>query len=268
MKIRNLISLPVASLLGAFVALGQANAQTVVQWNFNSNPADAATSTGTLAPSAGVGTIATFGGLTATFATGSPGDPAAAGNDNSGWNLTTWAAQGTGSGTRGLQVAASTVGFTDLILALDFRQSGTVSRFFQLQVSFDGSTFNDASGGIGSFGTVGSGNTGTSFSNTGLYSNNPGGGSQTFVQSITYTFASGSIYENDPNFAFRWAAVFDPANGTNYISANAGTTTAYSTSGTGRFDGVSLSGTVVPEPTVVTLAGLAAVSLLAVRRRQ
>lgn len=189
--------------------MSAAQAQTTLSlWNFNSNPADGSTSTGTTSPSAGSGTISLIGGVTSTFAAGSPGDPAPSA-DNSGLNLTSWAAQGTGSGTAGLQVAASTVGFTGITISLDFRQSGTVSRDFQLQASSDGTTFNNVSGGTASFGTVGGGNTLTSFTSGGLYVNNPGGGSQTFVQSISYAFAPGSVYENDANFAFRWVAVFD-----------------------------------------------------------
>ena len=246
----------------AFLATGliSTQAQTISQWDFNSNPADASTSTGISTPSIGAGTISFLGGVTSTFAGGSPGDPAAGGNDNSGLNLTTWAAQGAGSGTRGLQVAVSTVGFANISISLDFRQSGTVSRFFQLQASTDGLNFNDVSGGSASLGVLNN-NTGTSFTSAGLYSNNPGGGSQTYAQAINYVFAAGSAYENNPNFAFRWVAVFDPANGANYISANAGTTTAYAATGTGRFDMVTVA-SVVPEPTAFALGALGLLGIM------
>jgi len=253
-------------LLAALIAgsaIVATHAQTISLWNFNSLTPDTNTATGTLLPATGSGTVSLVGGVTSTFAAGSPGDPASSGTDNSGLNLTTWAAQGTGSGTRGLQVAASTAGFSDITISLDFRQSGTVSRYFQLQASSDGINFNNVSGGTTSFGTVGLGNTGTTFGSNGLYSNNPGGGSQTFVQSISYSFGSGSSYENNPNFAFRWVAVFEPVGGTNYISANAGTTAAYAATGTGRFDQVTVSGTVipVPEPSTLALTGLGFVGL-------
>ena len=266
MRIKNV--LPMAAFVAAALPL---QAQTTISlWNFNSNPADANTCTGLLTPSAGAGTVSLIGGVTSTFAAGSPGDPASAGNDNSGLNLTSWATQGTGSGSSGLQVAASTAGFTDISISLDFRQSGTVSRDFQLQVSYDGINFNNVSGGTASFGTVGSGNTLTSFTSGGLYVDNAGGGSQTFVQSVKYSFGTGSIYENDPNFAFRWVAVFDSGTGggTQYISSNAGTTAAYSTSGTGRFDMVSVIGTAVPEPSTLALAGLSGLCVLVCRRQR
>lgn len=246
-----------AVMLAAGLVTSQA--QTISLWNFNSLAPDASTATGTLTPSTGSGTVSLLGGVTSTFAGGSLGDPAAAGTDNSGLNLTAWAAQGTGSGTRGLQVAVSTAGFANISVSLDFRESGTVSRFFQLQASANGSTFNNVSGGIASFGAVNN-NTGTSFTSAGLFANTASSGSQAFVQSINYTFAPGSIFENNPNFAFRWVAVFDPADGANYISSNAGTTAAYATGGTGRFDMVSV--TSVPEPSTLALSALGLTTLL------
>ncbi len=266
---KSILTLAGVSAIALLTAIEQSSAQsTLVQWNFNSVPSDGSSSTGSTTPSTGSGAVTLVGGVTSTFATGSPGDPAA--TDNTGYNLTTWAAQGTGSGTRGLQVATSTVGFKNLTISMDFRQSGTVSRDFQLQVSSDGINFNNVSGGTASFGTVGSGNTGTSFSNSGLYVNNPGGGSQNFVQALTYNLALGGAYENDANFAFRWVAVFDPSAGNNYIGANAGTTAAYATSGTARFDMVTVTGDalVVPEPGTIALSGIGLAALAGLSRRR
>jgi len=226
-------------------------AQADVTFNFNSNPADAMTGTGTTDPSSGTGIASVFGGTTATFATGSPGDPAPVA-DNSGWNLSTYAAQGTGSGTRGAQFTTSTVGMTNIAVTFDFRQSGTASRFFQLQATTDGTNYNNVSGGTASFGTVNN-NTGTTFTSAGLYSNTSSSGSQTFVQSVSYVFANGDAVENNANFGFRFVAVFDPVNGSNYISANAGTVGAYSTGGTTRFDMVQVAA--VPEPSSFILGG-------------
>jgi hypothetical protein len=251
----------IAGLLAASLIASQA--QTISLWNFNSLVPDASTATGILTPSAGSGTVSLIGGVTSTFAAGSLGDPASIGTDNSGLNLTGWAAQGTGSGARGLQVAVSTAGFSNIRVSLDFRESGTVSRFFQLQASVDGSTFNNVSGGIASFGAVNN-NTNTAFTSAGLFSNTASSGSQAFVESINYTFAPGSTFENNPNFAFRWVAVFAPADGANYISANAGTTAAYATTGTARFDMVSV--TSVPEPSAFALGALG-ISAMIFRKR-
>ena len=250
-----------AAVLAASLVTTQA--QTISLWNFNSITPDALTTTGTLTPSIGSGAVSLVGGAASTFATGSPGDPASVSTDNSGMNLSTWAAQGTGNETRGLQVAVSTVGFANVSVSLDFRESGTVSRFWQLQASSDGVSFNNVSGGIASFGAVNN-NTSTSFSSTGLYANTSSSGSQSFVQSVNYLFVSGSVYENNANFAFRWLAAFDPAAGGNYVSSFAGTTAAYSTSGTARFDMVTVAS--VPEPTSLTL-GLLGMGVMIFRKR-
>lgn len=235
------------TLFAAAAISTAATAQTITQWNFNSGN-DANTATGTNVPSTGNGSLSLVGGTTSTYSAGSPGDTSTS-TDNSGLNTTTYPAQGTGSGTAGVQFNVPTTGFSDQIqLSLDFRQSGTASRYFQLLVSTDGTNFSAPSGGTTSIGTIGSGNSITSFSTSGLYTNNSGGGSQTFVQNITYNLPTGSGYQNDPNFAFKWVAVFDPtgANGANYISSNAGTTAAYTSAGTARFDMVTVS--VIPEP--------------------
>ena len=90
-----------------------ANADVVAQWNFNSVAPDNNTSTGTLLPSVGAGAASLVGGTSATFASGAASggssDPAA--SDDSGWNLSTFATQGTGDMTRGAQFSFSTVGF-------------------------------------------------------------------------------------------------------------------------------------------------------------
>ena len=244
---------------------------TITQWNFNSPTPDANTATGTITPSIGAGTITLVGGTTSTFAGGSPSDPAPAA-DNSGLNLTAFPAAGTGNGTAGVSVAVSTTGFTNIVLSFDFRQSATQSRFFQLQSSVNGTVFTNVSGGTASFGTPPSPNTATSFTNSGLYSNTSGSGSQQFVPTLQYTFASGSALENNPNAAFRFVAVFDPA-GTDYIASNAPTST-YSTGGTARFDAVTVSGrsaAVVPEANTVALLGFAlpmVVGAVILRRRK
>ncbi len=257
----------------ALALAGPSRAAVIAQFNFNSNPADTDTTTGTLTPNVGAGTVSLVGGTTSTFAPGSPSDTSTS-TDNTGFNLTTFPAQGTASGTAGVQVAVSTLSQPSageqLQLSLDLRQSGSASRYFQLQLSSDGTTFTNASGGTASLvGTQSSSNTLTSFSNSGLYVNNAGGGSQNYVVGITYTLAAGSVYQNDPNFAFRFVSVFDQS-GTapgNYISSNAGTSAAYGTTGTARFDLVTVSSVATPEPTTLAFAGLCGAGLLARRRR-
>ncbi|MEI7685350.1 MAG: PEP-CTERM sorting domain-containing protein, partial [Planctomycetota bacterium] len=96
-------------------------------------------------------------------------------------------------------------------------------------------------------------NTATSFTSAGLYSNTSSSGSQEFVQSVRYVFANGDAVENNANFGFRFVAVFDPVNGSNYISANTGAAADYRTTGTTRFDMVQVAS--VPEPSSFILGG-------------
>jgi hypothetical protein len=50
-------------------------------------------------------------------------DPAA--SDDSGWNLSTFATQGTGDMTRGAQFSFSTVGFASIVFGYDLRHSNS-----------------------------------------------------------------------------------------------------------------------------------------------
>ncbi len=247
------------------LASGEARGQVIFsQFNFN-NGTNGASLTSSSA-SSGTGTFSLVGtGVTATYAAGSPRDTA---SPNQAANVTGIASTAP-SGSAGAQVSTSTIGSTAPIqIQFDFRQSGTASRYFQLQASSDGSTFTNVSGGTAAFGSTGTGtqNTNTSFSSTGLYSNNSGSGTQQFVQQLTYTFAAGSTYENNPNFAFRFVAVYDPTTGTSYTGSNG----AFASTGTNRFDLVTVGTGLpvpVPEPATVLAAGSAALAGVGALRR-
>ena len=242
----------------------RADAAIITQFNFNSTVNDANVATGSLAPSTGTGSLALIGGTTSTFATGSSTDPNT--TDNSALNTAGYPTQGTASGTAGVRFNTSTAGFTGLSVSFDLRQSNTASEYFQLQASADGTNFTNVSGGQGSITTPGTGNT-ASLSSTGLLSNATT--SNNFVQGITYTFAAGSIYENDSTFAFRLVSVFAPGSSA-YAAANA--TSTYGTTGTIRLDMVTFSGTAspraVPEPTSVVLMGLGLIGSVVVARQR
>ncbi|MFQ3611841.1 MAG: hypothetical protein SNJ72_10155, partial [Fimbriimonadales bacterium] len=127
----------------ALSVVGLASAQTQIAfWNFNDDntiPDGGANAAGS--------SIALVGGTTASFVTGSPLDT---GSPNRGYNTTTYAAQGTESGQRGIQFNVPTTTsspsqwYTNVRINFDIRWSNTASRYVQLQYSTDGTNWVDA----------------------------------------------------------------------------------------------------------------------------
>ncbi|MBX3403866.1 MAG: PEP-CTERM sorting domain-containing protein [Phycisphaeraceae bacterium] len=219
-----------------------ASGQIITQWNFNSNPPDGVLTTGTTAPNIGAGTISVIGGVTTSFASGNANggstDPDT--GDNSGWQTTTYPAQGTGSGTAGIQALVSTVGHSDIIVSWDQRHSNTSSRFWQFQYTLDGETFSSAG-----------------LADDGIYSGNAG---DTWFNGRTADLTGIAGAANNANFGFRVVAVFDPAGTGQYLASSA--TGTYGPTGTSRFDMV----TVVPAPGALALLGLGCATALRRRR--
>lgn len=219
-------------------------AVVITQWNFNSNPADGNTGTGSLDASTGFGTASTVGGTSSAFASGTSNggstDPAA--TDNSGWQTSAYAAQGTGNKTAGVQLLTSTSGYEDITVSFDVRKSNTSSRFLQFQYTTDGTTWVD-------FGDLLDGNAG-----------------DTWFNNNSFDLSSVSAVENNANFGLRVVAAFDPA-GSGYLSSNSAS--AYATSGTVRYDMFTVSGTqVVPEPATLAALGLGAMALIRRKRNK
>ena len=115
----------------------------IAQWNFNSNPADADTRTGTTIPSLGSGSAASVGAVTQLFFTGSPSDPAFGGGDNSGWSISSFPPQGTGNKQEGVQFNVSTSGRRNIVITWVQRVSPTASRYSRLQYSTNRADFID-----------------------------------------------------------------------------------------------------------------------------
>lgn len=237
--------------IGSCAALAVAasvQAQGVLaQWDFEGD---------TLNPSLGSGTASLIGGTTASFATGPTGSPDRA------WNTTTYAAQGAGSGSRGVSFAVSTVGAgagaNALSFTFDLRTSNTASRWYRVDYTVDG----------GSSWTLG---TATQLGVAGQSAGDTWHLGNSFM-------ISDSAALNNAQFAVRVVSVFSPVAFTQYngpvsYDANAayeaarnpisGTNSAYG-GGTWRFDNVTVAA--VPAPGAIALLGLA--GLVGSRRRR
>lgn len=231
--------LALASLTLASVA---ASADTVALWDFNTfSCSSACTVTPKATATANGGVLSTVGAITFTSAGGS--------GAGSALNTTTYASQGTGNLTRGVQFMVDTSGYTDLVLSFAQRNSATASAWTTLRYTVDGSNWLDA----------------TSFQM-------PAASATTFVNGITYDFSAISSADNNASFGIQLLTSFAPSAST-YLATGNGST--YGTGGTIRYDNVLFSGTAIPdaplpipepETYALMLAGLAAISLIARRR--
>ncbi|MFM7806948.1 MAG: PEP-CTERM sorting domain-containing protein [Planctomycetota bacterium] len=188
----------------------------------------------TLNASTGTGLASLVGGVTSTFATGFGGTGTFA------LNTTGYAAQGTGDRTRGAQFSGSTAGYDSITLAWNERHSNTSANTVAVFATTDG----------------------TNWSEVQVFTFTPqasGTGDTWYQRSVTLS----ATYANAANFGFRVLAAFNPG-GSTYSASKSGST--YATSGTLRFDDVTISGNLVPAPGAAALIGLA--GLATSRRRK
>lgn len=223
----------------------QANAADITQWNFNSVPADSSTSTGSFIPSIGSGGVSTLN-VTPSFASGSANggssDPVTI--DDTGLGITGFAAQGTENKLRGVQFNVSTLGFEDIVVSYDLRHSNTSSRYEQFQYSLDGTSFTDLA----------------------LFDGNAG---DTWFNNRTVNLSAITGADNNASFAFRVVSTFAPSTS---AYAASGASSSYATTGTWRFDYVTVKGNAIapvpePETYAMFLAGLGLMGF-ASRRKQ
>lgn len=217
--------LAAAAAILAVALGGNAPAQsTITQWTFEGD---------VLTPATGSGTAGLLSTVTGTFAAGSGGGRA--------WNTTTYAAQSTNSGTAGVQFLIGTTGYKDLSFSFNHRASGTASRWSQVDYTLDG---------------------GTNWV-TGFWNNNGGLSPHDTFYNFNVDFTSVTGANGNANFGVRIVSIFSPqafdqnstlapfAANTAYMRANAAAvyspstssaTGDYGTTGTWRFDNVTLSG--------------------------
>ncbi len=195
-------------------------AQLIAQWSF-----DNTNSLSSPLPSTGSGSAALVGGTTAAWAGGSSTDTNAV---NNAWNTTTYAAQGTGNKTAGVQFNVSTRGYQSLTISWDERLSNTGSKYVRLQYSTNGSDFID-----GPVVTI---------------------SAATVFQSKTNSLAGLPGVDDNPNFAFRVVAEFESTaiqtSNANYDTAS---TSSYGTGGTVRYDMVTVSGSPILVPSTLSV---------------
>ena len=217
---KNYISFLFFFLLGALMTFAQT---TLAQWNFNG---DATTTVpgGTSAPtpSVGAGSAAIVGGLTPSFASGvasgGSSDPVTTSPPNYGWGTTNYAPLGTENKQRGVQFNVSTVGYTGITFMYDQRLSNSSNNTYVVQYSINGTDWVDAQ--------------------TFTFTPAATGTGDTWYKNRTVDLSSVTALDNNANAAFRVVSAFDPTTG-NYLASTS--TTTYATTGTSRFDMVTIS---------------------------
>jgi hypothetical protein len=140
-----------------------------------------------------------------------------------------------------VQFNISTLGYQDVVISYDLRHSNTSSRYELFQYSLDGVSFVD-------------------------YATFDGNAGDTWFNARTIDLSSIAGADNNANFAFRVVATYAPGS-----SAYAASSTAYATTGTWRFDMVTLNAvSAVPEPETygMLLSGLALLAGVARRRNK
>jgi hypothetical protein len=240
----NLMSARLILALSAVMTVAASQAAVLTLWDFNFG-GDANTGTGTTNPSIGTGVASAIGGVTTSFSSGDANGGSSDPNvgDDSGWQTTTYPAQGGGSGTAGVQFMVSTVGVQDITVSWDTRHSNTSSQYVQLQYTVDGTNFIT-----------------TGLANDGVYSGNAG---DTWFNQTSADLTTISGVNNNANFGFRIVTVFEPTTGAYKASNPTGT---YAGTGTLRYDMVTVNATAAPEPGTMIALGMGALALLRRRR--
>lgn len=219
----------VVAAMGLLGVSGHASAsQIVARWTFNGDG-------GTLNVAEGAGTASAVGPVSQTFPIGSPVDKSDPDPLNRAWAVGSFAANGTGSGTRGVMFQVSPPAEGGITITWSQRHSSSSSRWTRFEYTLDGTTFTSAG-----------------LPNDGLMEANLGGDVWMNNREMDLTKVSGIA--GNGKFAFRIVSVFAP--GTESY-APTGSASNYSTMGTMRFDVVTVNSSHVPGPGTASLLGAA-----------
>ncbi|MEH0166901.1 PEP-CTERM sorting domain-containing protein [Paucibacter sp. JuS9] len=227
------------ALLLAAAALIASSAQAtpvaIAQWNYN-------TSSTKQTFSMNGASFSTLGGVTTAFVSGSGSTDS--GSPNNALNTTGYGTISTGNMTRGVQFMIDTSGYQDVSFTFDQRNSGTGSAWTALLYTLDD---------------------GDSWTKASQFQIS----STSFLNNRSFSFADIEGADNNPLFGVQLVAMFAPG-----TSGYVGATSGYGSSGTIRYDMVTLSGTEIPEAVIpepgslgLLMAGLGGIGFVARRRR-
>jgi len=247
-----------AYVLTSLLLAHSAHASLVAQWDFNA-PDDK------LEASTGTGFASVIGGTTTTFnsdtSNGGSSDPNAVGtaNGGGGWNLQTFPAQSTASGTAGARfdVDLSLLDpalHSGIEISFDLRTSNGAGRYYRVDYTIDGLSWTEGTPTVTSV------------------ADNIG---DTWHNGRSVSIAGNSMF-GESDFSFRIVSVFSPveftetSSSTIYAADTAyhvarNTTSAYA-GGTWRLDMVTLNAVVIPEPNSFLLFALGALGIRMARR--
>jgi hypothetical protein len=240
MKLKNLktFSAAIASCAILLAATG-ASAATIAQWTFEpgtaGNPPLAASTTSItgIAPATGSGTASGLHASAATTFDNPSGNGSVESFSSNNWAIGDY-----------YQFQTSTAGSSGISLTFDATGSNTGPRDFKIQYSTDGSTFTDS---------------GFTYAVLSTASPNASWSSGTNQPAFTNTFDFSAVTALDNQ-----AAVYFRLVNTSNVSINNGTV---GTGGTQRLDNVTISDTVIPEPTAFALGAIGLACVAAFRRR-
>jgi hypothetical protein len=218
--------------VAALLSAATSGVAQIVQWNFQGD---------TFAPSILNTNLQGFtigqapgSGLTSTFASGNGSSDPETVNDRA-WNTTGYPAQGTRNREAGVQFTFNTTNFDINSFSFDWRTSNSAARHMQTQYTLDGTTWIN-------------------------YDVRTSGGGDFWNNTQTLDFSSIPAADNNPNFGIRLVSMFSPTPFTDsagnwpadvrYQRADAVTTSQYATTGTWRFDMITLDGVFNPPPFV------------------